>query len=78
MMTRKECTTYHCEIPDEYLGDTWDDLPDEIKTIIDKQGGLPCDGGGVPGRWCHETTNIANYGNKCHWAGEWGVEDDDD
>jgi hypothetical protein len=78
MMTRKECTTYRCEIPDEYLRDHWDSLPPEIQATIMAQGGLPCDGGGVPGAWCHETTHMVRGSSKCHWAGDWNVEDEDD
>ena len=78
MRTRKECITYRCEIPDEFLSDDWYNLPKEVKTIIDQQGGLPCDGGGVPGQWCHETTHIVNLRNRCHWVGEWDIEDEDE
>lgn len=29
-----------------------EDIPLAYREIIDDQNGLPCDGGGVPGRWC--------------------------
>lgn len=34
------------------LGGEWEDVPEADRLIITKQNGLPCDGGGVPGRWC--------------------------
>ena len=30
----------------------WEDIPERWQRIIKKMGGLPCDGGGIPGPWC--------------------------
>lgn len=31
----------------------WEDLPQEVRDLIPKNG-LPCDGGGRPGLWCRD------------------------
>lgn len=54
MTYREEVTiTIGCTAPDEMFPDSgeWDDIPPEIQDEI-PDGGLPCDGGGVPGVWC--------------------------
>lgn len=46
---RRVTVIYECRAPDELFGE-WDDVPQESRDKIG--GGLPCDGGGVPGAWC--------------------------
>lgn len=66
MITKtKFVAIYTCNIPEEYLIMRWDEVPSDIKAIINKQNGLPCDGGGYPGSWC----------KSCHYFG--GQESED-
>ena len=52
-MKRAYVVIYECGAPEkEVLDSEWENIPDEHKKIINEQGGLPCDGGGVPGDWC--------------------------
>ena len=59
--------TYECGQKDERLFlPNWEDVPQELKDQV--QGGLNCDGGGNPGRWC----------TGCQWEVAPGVEETDD
>lgn len=49
---------FNCGAPEVLFGE-WDDVPSDLKEQVDKQNGLPCDGGGVPGEWCSD----------CQWDG---------
>lgn len=51
-----------CIAPEELFTENYADVPDDLKTIVSEQNGLPCDGGGVPGEWC-QTKRIGG----CHW-----------
>lgn len=75
MRTRRECITYQCNIPDRYLEEDYDLIPIGVRMTIDAQGGLPCDGGGIPGSWCMLTSE--GHGT-CQWFGGRDVEDDED
>ena len=52
MKERTETLTYKCNAPDEVFVERYEDVPEEHKNIIESQGSLPCDGGGIPGEWC--------------------------
>ena len=41
-----------CKIPKHLLMTEYADLPEDFKKYLDRIRGLPCDGGGEPGRWC--------------------------
>lgn len=30
----------------------WEDIPQDIKDELDRNGGIPCEGEGAPGDWC--------------------------
>jgi len=59
---------YNCDAPDEIFARTTDEIPEDMMNIIDRQHGLPCDAGGLPGEWC----------SSCHWTGGKEVLEDDD
>ena len=40
-----------CGAPDEVFAAQYEDIPAKYRRLIEKQAGLPCDGGGVPGFW---------------------------
>lgn len=44
----------YCKAPDEVFDEnmTHDEMPDDIEAALESMGGLPCDGGGIPGLWC--------------------------
>ena len=44
-----------CKIPKHLLTTEYEDLPEDFKKYLDHLRGLPCDGGGVPGRWCNRS-----------------------
>lgn len=46
-----------CHAGEELFGE-WEKVPDDAKQIINRQKGLPCDGGGMPGHWC----------SRCYWG----------
>lgn len=47
---RQQATfVYSCYASPELFKPRWDDLSLEAKDEVEKNGSLPCDGGGVPG-----------------------------
>ena len=46
--TSVDCSCY----ADPVLFLPWDDLPARAKKEFEKNGGIPCEGGGLPGPWC--------------------------
>lgn len=32
----------------------WDDMPRAVRQEFEKNGPIPCEGGGVPGPWCED------------------------
>ena len=51
---------YSCTAPNVLFTDNWESAPQETLETMNKQNGLPCDGGGRPGPWC----------TRCHWGQE--------
>ena len=43
---------YVCYADDGYFLPSYDDVPVYLKDELNTNGGLPCDGGGMPGPWC--------------------------
>lgn len=41
-----------CGAPKGTFDENEEAIPEIAKKVIQHQGGLPCDGGGVPGEWC--------------------------
>jgi hypothetical protein len=64
-----------CSIPDVYLEGAWEDIPEADQKIIEKQHGLPCDGGGMTGEWClrckWKCINYPPYAEDEESEGEW-------
>lgn len=58
-MKRTVTTVYECNAPKVLFG-PFDEIPQELLDKI--PNGLFCDGGGVPGSWCHGTIT------SCLWA----------
>lgn len=52
-----------CNAPDEVFTPNYEDVPVEHKKIIERQGNLGCEGGGVEGWWC-----VRPF--KCHYLEE--------
>jgi len=44
--------TVWCLAPDAAFVKKYDQIPEDIRRRIERQRGLPCDGGGVPGSHC--------------------------
>ena len=42
---------FNCHAPEDYFLD-WEDTPQDVKDEIERNGGIPCEGGGVPDEWC--------------------------
>lgn len=42
---------FNCHASEDYFLE-WEDIPQEVKDEIERNGGIPCEGGGVPGDWC--------------------------
>lgn len=57
---------FDCNAPDDVFAAEFEAITPENQAIINKQNGIPCEGGGRPGTWC----------NGCHWAGGSGTQDD--
>lgn len=57
---------FDCNAPDDVFSENFEDIAPENQAIIGSQHGLPCEGGGRPGPWCHE----------CHWEDNSAVQDD--
>jgi len=48
-----ETTIYKCNAPLELFLPDYNDVPDELKLVVESlHNGLGCEGGGLPGRWC--------------------------
>lgn len=45
-------TTYACHAPEALFAEELDPEVEAQFLRVVKNGGLPCDGGGVPGEWC--------------------------
>ena len=43
---------YQCYAPESIIDTEWEDIPEEHQKIIKHQGGLSCEGNGIPGSWC--------------------------
>jgi len=43
---------FSCSAPEEFFR-LWENVSQETRDLI-PPGGLPCDGGGVPGPWCSD------------------------
>ena len=63
----KTIEEFRCDAPEVLFGE-WSDVPAELKAQVEKQRGLPCDGGGNPGEWCSD----------CRWTGGHDVLEYDD
>ena len=46
---------YICYADEHYFVPSYDDVPVDLKNELETNGGLPCDGGGVPGPWCRHS-----------------------
>ena len=42
---------FHCHADAGYFA-AWEDVPTPLKDELEEHGGLPCEGGGLPGVWC--------------------------
>lgn len=53
--------TMTCTAPASLFADDWcwQDAPEDVRRILNAQGGTPCDGGGEVGEWCI----------RCEWCG---------
>ena len=69
-MKRTVTKIYECKAPKELFAEDWDTVPQKLKDKIPEGKGLGCDGGGVPGTWCHGTII------DCHWAAKPVIEVD--
>jgi hypothetical protein len=62
---------YHCHAPDDVFEPEWDDIDPEHREIMEDRGGIPCEGGGVPGPWCE-----GNVLSPCPWAKREEIDED--
>ncbi len=52
-----------CVAPEEVFLPDYEQVPAVLRAIIEQEAGIPCEGGGIPGRWCEYGKGIS----PCPW-----------